>query len=180
MVPVSLAERPFSPTPIHLQNMATTVVTHRPSQSTNISRPLAQVIGQPISTSTSVPQQSMPTPSDILCCGFPNELAIFLNYTRALRFDNKPDYPYLRKLFRDLSVREGYQCDYIFDWSVQRSVQDNGHCPGPNKSGADVRREYLIHGDLISYFRSYSPSEYRLLQYHRCWRDCYTNRDRHP
>lgn len=28
-------------------------------------------------------------------------------YVRSLRFDDKPDYSYLRKLFRDLFVREG-------------------------------------------------------------------------
>ncbi|QRW11968.1 CK1/CK1/CK1-D protein kinase [Ceratobasidium sp. AG-Ba] len=51
---------------------------------------------------------------------FPQRFGIFLNYCRALRFDDKPDYSYLRKLFRDLFVREGYQYDYVFDWSVQR------------------------------------------------------------
>ena len=82
--------------------------------------------------------EKMTTPSDLLCRGFPNEFAIFLNYTRALRFDDKPDYSYLRKLFRDLFVREGYQYDYVFDWSVQRSVQDNG--AGPSKGGAGRRK----------------------------------------
>jgi casein kinase I family protein HRR25 len=32
---------------------------------------------------------------------FPNEFGIFLNYTRAPRFDDKPDHSYLHKLFRD-------------------------------------------------------------------------------
>ncbi|KAG9086006.1 serine/threonine protein kinase [Ceratobasidium sp. UAMH 11750] len=51
----------------------------------------------------------------------PTQLAsLRLNYCRALRFDDKPDYSYLRKLFRDLFVREGYQYDYVFDWIVQR------------------------------------------------------------
>lgn len=65
-------------------------------------------------------EKKMTTPTDLLCRGFPNEFGIFLNYTRALRFDDKPDYSYLRKLFRDLFVREGYQYDYVFDWSVHR------------------------------------------------------------
>jgi casein kinase I family protein HRR25 len=60
----------------------------------------------------------MTTPTEILCRGFPNEFAIYLNYCRSLRFDDKPDYSYLRKLFRDLFVREGFQYDYVFDWSV--------------------------------------------------------------
>lgn len=41
------------------------------------------------------------------CHGFPNEFSI-LNCTRALRFDNKPDNSYLRKLFWDLSFCEGF------------------------------------------------------------------------
>ncbi|KAK7043054.1 serine/threonine protein kinase [Paramarasmius palmivorus] len=53
-------------------------------------------------------EKKMTTPTDLLCRGFPNEFGIFLNYTRALRFDDKPDYSYLSKLFRDLFVREGY------------------------------------------------------------------------
>ncbi|KAF8595057.1 kinase-like protein [Ceratobasidium sp. AG-I] len=65
-------------------------------------------------------EKKMTTPADLLCRGFPNEFGIFLNYCRALRFDDKPDYSYLRKLFHDLFVREGYQYDYVFDWSVQR------------------------------------------------------------
>lgn len=69
-------------------------------------------------------EKKMTTPTDLLCRGFPNEFGIFLNYTRALRFDDKPDYSYLRKLFRDLFVREGFQYDYVFDWSVQRGTQE--------------------------------------------------------
>jgi casein kinase I family protein HRR25 len=67
----------------------------------------------------------MTTPTESLARSFPNEFAIYLNYTRSLRFDDKPDYSYLRKLFRDLFVREGFQYDYLFDWSVQ---------PGANKA----------------------------------------------
>ncbi|CAJ0747793.1 17824_t:CDS:10, partial [Entrophospora sp. SA101] len=55
---------------------------------------------------------------ELLCRTFPNEFAIYLNYTRSLRFDDKPDYSYLRKLFRDLFVREGFQYDYVFDWTI--------------------------------------------------------------
>lgn len=65
-------------------------------------------------------EKKMTTPTEFLCRGFPNEFAIYLNYCRSLRFDDKPDYSYLRKLFRDLFVREGFQYDYVFDWSVQQ------------------------------------------------------------
>ena len=76
----------------------------------------------------------MTTSTEVLCRGFPNEFAIFLNYTRSLRFDDKPDYAYLRKLFRDLFVREGFQYDYVFDWTIFKYVPTpasvlRSHCP---------------------------------------------------
>lgn len=65
-------------------------------------------------------EKKMTTPTEVLCRGFPSEFAIYLNYTRSLRFDDKPDYSYLRKIFRDLFVREGFQYDYVFDWTVYK------------------------------------------------------------
>ena len=85
-------------------------------------------------------EKKMTTPTDLLCRGFPNEFGIFLNYTRALRFDDKPDYSYLRKLFRDLFVREGFQYDYVFDWSVQRGAQDEANAGSSNKAAAGRRK----------------------------------------
>jgi hypothetical protein len=67
-------------------------------------------------------EKKMTTSTELLCRGFPNEFSIYLNYTRSLRFDDKPDYSYLRKLFRDLFVREGYVYDYVFDWTVFKLV----------------------------------------------------------
>lgn len=64
----------------------------------------------------------MSTTADRLCSGLHTEFSIYLNHVRSLRFDDKPDYSYLRKMFRDLFVREGYQYDYIFDWTVRKMV----------------------------------------------------------
>ncbi|ORX59374.1 kinase-like protein [Hesseltinella vesiculosa] len=69
-------------------------------------------------------EKKMTTPTELLCRGFPSEFAIYLNYTRSLRFDDKPDYVYLRKLFRDLFVREGFQYDYVFDWTIHKLSQE--------------------------------------------------------
>jgi casein kinase I family protein HRR25 len=54
--------------------------------------------------------------------GLPIEFAQYMNYCRSLQFEDKPDYAYLRKLFRDLFVREGYRYDAMFDWAVLRCV----------------------------------------------------------
>eukprot|EP00771_Trimastix_marina_P000811 gnl/Trimastix_PCT/1841.p1 GENE.gnl/Trimastix_PCT/1841~~gnl/Trimastix_PCT/1841.p1 ORF type:complete len:476 (-),score=102.37 gnl/Trimastix_PCT/1841:188-1615(-) len=69
----------------------------------------------------------MGTPVEMLCNGFPTEFCTYLNYARGLRFDAKPDYSYLRKLFRDLFFREGYQYDYDFDWCHLRRAPDSRH-----------------------------------------------------
>jgi len=57
------------------------------------------------------------TPVETLCKGFPAVFASYLNYCRALRFEDRPDYAYLRRLFKDLFMREGFVNDCMFDWS---------------------------------------------------------------
>jgi len=85
-------------------------------------------------------EKKMTTPTEVLCRGFPNEFAIYLNYTRSLRFDDKPDYSYLRKIFRDLFVRESFQYDYVFDWTVykyQKNAQAIAAAGNPQKSNQE-------------------------------------------
>jgi casein kinase 1 len=57
------------------------------------------------------------TSIEALCEGYPEELAAYLTYSRALNFTDAPNYDYLRKLFRDLYVRKGYPNDNLFDWN---------------------------------------------------------------
>ena len=58
----------------------------------------------------------------VLCSRSLAEFATYLNYTRSLRFADRPDYAYLRKLFRDLFLREGYVYDLQFDWTERIQV----------------------------------------------------------
>mmetsp|Transcript_112303 Transcript_112303/g.362692 ORF Transcript_112303/g.362692 Transcript_112303/m.362692 type:complete len:245 (+) Transcript_112303:121-855(+) len=57
------------------------------------------------------------TPVESLCKGYPAVFVSYLNYCRALRFEDRPDYAYLRRLFKDLFMREGFVNDGLFDWS---------------------------------------------------------------
>lgn len=86
-------------------------------------------------------EKKMTTPTEVLCRGFPNEFAIYLNYTRSLRFDDKPDYSYLRKIFRDLFVREGFQYDYVFDWTVYKYQKNAQAIAQQNAGNADAEPE---------------------------------------
>ncbi|CAN0910665.1 Casein kinase 1-like protein 10 [Linum grandiflorum] len=65
----------------------------------------------------------MLTPIEVLCKSYPSEFTSYFHYCRSLRFEDKPDYAYLKKLYRDLFVREGYQFDYIFDWTILKYPQ---------------------------------------------------------
>jgi len=48
-------------------------------------------------------------PPQTLCKGFPQEFIMYFQYVRSLRFEDKPDYSFLRRMFRDLFAREGGQ-----------------------------------------------------------------------
>jgi casein kinase I family protein HRR25 len=61
----------------------------------------------------------------------------YLNYCRSLRFDDKPDYSYLRKLFRDLFIREGYVYDYVFDWTIVKYRQEGKDKESAEKAAAE-------------------------------------------
>ncbi|KAF8808089.1 kinase-like protein [Phlegmacium glaucopus] len=49
--------------------------------------------------------------------GLPEQLHIFLEYSRSLYFDDKPDYNYLYNLFNAPLSRDGFRSDLAFDWN---------------------------------------------------------------
>uniref|UniRef100_A0A8C6SFY7 non-specific serine/threonine protein kinase n=1 Tax=Neogobius melanostomus TaxID=47308 RepID=A0A8C6SFY7_9GOBI len=72
-----------------------------------------------------ISEKKMSTPVEVLCKGFPAEFAMYLNYCRGLRFEEAPDYMYLRQLFRILFRTLNHQYDYTFDWTMlkQKAAQ---------------------------------------------------------
>jgi len=63
-------------------------------------------------------EKKLETPLEILCKGFPHEFVTYLSYCKNLKFEEKPDYNYLRNLFKDLCIKSGYTVDYMFDWAL--------------------------------------------------------------
>ncbi|XP_047946302.1 casein kinase 1-like protein 10 isoform X2 [Salvia hispanica] len=70
-----------------------------------------------------ISDKKMLTPVEVLCKSYPSEFISYFHYCRSLRFEDKPDYSYLKRLFRDLFIREGYQFDYVFDWTILKYPQ---------------------------------------------------------
>lgn len=51
-----------------------------------------------------------------LCRDMPSQMMEYFRYVKKLEFDDRPDYSYLRSLFRKAIERKGYVDDGIFDW----------------------------------------------------------------
>uniref|UniRef100_A0A7N6AJN4 non-specific serine/threonine protein kinase n=1 Tax=Anabas testudineus TaxID=64144 RepID=A0A7N6AJN4_ANATE len=79
-----------------------------------------------------ISEKKMSTPVEVLCKGFPAEFAMYLNYCRGLRFEEAPDYMYLRQLFRILFRTLNHQYDYTFDWTMlkQKAAQQGASSGG--------------------------------------------------
>lgn len=73
-----------------------------------------------------IAEKKMSTSVDLLCKGYPTEFALYINYCRGLRFEEAPDYMYLRQLFRILFRTLSHQYDYIFDWTAPGVQGVNG------------------------------------------------------
>jgi len=99
------------------------------------------------------------TTAEELCSGSPAVFASYLNYCNALRFADQPDYAYLRRILKDLLLRQGFGNDCMFDWSqpvsdrdaptkskesttvdAEKNVADNEHWKDMRK-GVDVQKE---------------------------------------
>jgi len=60
-----------------------------------------------------------------LCQGCPMQFAEYLTYCRSLAFDSKPDMQYLRGLFRDLYIQNGF-ANQVSEWDWDRYIQPYG------------------------------------------------------
>ena len=79
--------------------------------------------------------RKMSTSTESLCKGFPAEFRSYFEYCRSLRFEDRPDYAYLKRLFKELFYRKGFQYDNMYDWTVQNMQQERSRL-GPDRAPA--------------------------------------------
>ena len=56
-------------------------------------------------------------PTKTLCQGCPSEFASYIDYVRALRFNESSKYAHLWQLFRRLYNARGFKYDAVYDWT---------------------------------------------------------------
>lgn len=67
-----------------------------------------------------IKEKKISTTIEQLTRNSPEEFSKYLQYVRNLNFEEKPDYNYLRGLFRGLMQRNGFEDDGQFDWILKK------------------------------------------------------------
>jgi casein kinase 1 len=71
-------------------------------------------------------EKKLQTAVESLCAGLPHEFVVLLNYARGLKFEDRPDYSYIKRSLRELYVRMGYDQNLEIQASlVQRTRNEN-------------------------------------------------------
>ena len=65
-----------------------------------------------------IKEKKLTTSIEVLCKGYPVEFTKYLSQTRNQGSDERPHSPAMRALYRQLFQRNGYKCDYQYDWVV--------------------------------------------------------------
>ena len=96
---------------------------------------------------TRIMEKKLQIPTEILCYGLPEELIFYLNYCKSLRFEDRPDYDYLRGLFIKLLgtcnviyglTKEMLKFDWCFEdpltsiWQIYNKKKQGGGGGGSN------------------------------------------------
>lgn len=68
-------------------------------------------------------EKKIATPAEFLCKGFPNQFALFINYAKGLKFEEKPDYKYLKGLLTQARKANKIEMDYVYDWGTKAITQ---------------------------------------------------------
>ena len=69
-------------------------------------------------------EKKVSTTVEVLTRGIPTEFATYLNYCKSLRFEDRPDYAYLKRMFKDLFLRERFEYDFVFDWTLLNMAKE--------------------------------------------------------
>ncbi|GMH23790.1 hypothetical protein Nepgr_025633 [Nepenthes gracilis] len=108
-----------------------------------------------------ISEKKVSTSIEALCRSYPSEFASYFHYCRSLRFDDKPDYAYLKRIFRDLFIREGFQFDYVFDWTILKYQQSQLATPPGRALGVGAGTSAGMSAPIVNGDRNLGDEEGR-------------------
>ena len=102
-------------------------------------------------------ERKQSTHPEVLCKSYPNEFREYFAHCSSLGFEDRPDYRYLKRLFKDLFERNAFEDNCVYDWDLlrrqeeQREIEANGGTLpqgavqgvslGPNGGVSSIRSE---------------------------------------
>jgi len=71
-------------------------------------------------------ERKQQTHTDLLCLNYPSEFKEYFAHCSSLGFEDRPDYRYLKRIFKDLFERAGYEDDGLYDWDHSLKAKTDG------------------------------------------------------
>ena len=95
-------------------------------------------------------EKKIETPIDELCEGFPVQFNQYLNYTRNLKYEEDPNYDYLKNLFVNVLREMGHKIDCYYDWDKETinyyrnfNICGKNYNPSPNAKSDNRQDSYI-------------------------------------
>ena len=73
------------------------------------------------------------TPVEVLCSKLPQEFVDYVKYCKQLNFEQRPDYEYLRNLFKSILSRLNTIYDLKFTWNLKKYGKEINRSKESNK-----------------------------------------------
>ena len=75
-----------------------------------------------------IKEKKINTSLDSLCEGFPDEFKTFIQYARDLKFEDRPDYSYLKNIITQMCKKNQLSFNYNkYDWILKQKGEDSSH-----------------------------------------------------
>ena len=85
-----------------------------------------------------IKEKKISTSLDTLCQGLPDEFKTFIQYARDLKFEDRPDYSYLKNIIRQICEKNQLSFNYNkFDWILKK----NGESSSNESKGDNNKKE---------------------------------------
>ena len=84
------------------------------------------------------------TTPEQLCNGLPMQFKDYLNYTINLKYEEEPNYDYLKNLFISVLEQKGHKFDFFYDWNKGKQYKIKNYNLNSYKKKANIYPEISI------------------------------------